>query len=125
MTLLHAARVSDGERVRFGHAVRYAKYGARVVAWGACDAAMAWRLRECLDAMAAQGHQRVDLDVGEMHFVEFTAVAILSGALTRAAREGIEVAVDPPDCASEQILRKAHFRPRTTESACVSAPEEP
>jgi len=93
----------------FGQAVSQAGIGSKVRVWGGCDGERAWLLRERLDHLAATGQRSITLDVSELHFADFTAVAILVGALTRIRQLGAEVAVCPPSGAAYRVLKRAEL----------------
>jgi anti-anti-sigma factor len=91
----------------FGQAVTHVGNESMVRVWGGCDSERAWLLREGLDDLAATGQHRITLDVSELRFVDFTAVAILVGALARIRQVGAEVAVSPPSGGAYQVLKRA------------------
>lgn len=82
---------------------------SKVRVWGDCDSERAWLLRDRLDHLAATGQRSITLDVSELRFVDFSAVAILVGALTRIRRLGAEVAVCPPSGGAYQVLKRVEL----------------
>jgi anti-anti-sigma factor len=96
-----------GDDARSGPAVTHLGNESLVRVGGGCDAAMAWLVRDCLDDVVAAGHRRVTLDVSALRFADFTAVAILVGALARIRQLGAEVAVCPPSSGAYQVLKRA------------------
>ena len=93
----------------FGQAVSQAGNESKVRVWGGCDGERAWLLRDRLDHLAATGQRSITLDVSELRFADFTAVAILVGALTRIRQLGAEVAVCPPSGGAYQVLKRAEL----------------
>lgn len=93
----------------FGQAVIHIGNESKVRVWGGCDSARAWLLRDRLDHLAATGQRRITIDVSELRFDDFTAVAILVGALTRIRQLGAEVAVCPPSGGAYQVLKRAEL----------------
>ncbi len=106
-----SARVTDdgGSTPGFGHAVIHVGDESKVRVWGGCDSERAWRLRDRLDHLAATGQRSITLDVSELQFADFSAVAILVGALARIRQLGAEVAVSPPSGGAYQVLRRAEL----------------
>ena len=92
---------------RFGQAVTAVGNETMVRVWGDCDGGRAWLVRQVLDDVTAIGEQRITLDVSELRFTDFTAVAILAGALARIRRLGAEVTVSPPSSGAYQVLKRA------------------
>jgi len=95
------------EHPSFGKAVTCAGNESLVRVWGGCDCEQAWLLRHGLEDLAVTGQRRISLDVSNLRFVEFTAVAILVGALTRIRQLGAEVTVSPPSSNASQVLKRA------------------
>jgi anti-anti-sigma factor len=108
---MDSARVTDvdGPRSGFGQSVIHVGNESKVRVWGGCDSQRAWLLRDRLDHLAATGQRRITLDVSELRFADFTAVAVLVGALTRIRQRGAEVAVSPPSGGAYQVLKRAEF----------------
>lgn len=106
---MDSARVTDegGTTPRFGQAVIYVGSESTVRVWGGCDSARAWLLRDRLAHLAATGQRKITLDVSELRFADFTAVAILVGAFARVRQLGAEVAVGPPSGGASQVLKRA------------------
>lgn len=105
---MDSARITD-ERATpdFGQSVIHVGNESKVRVWGGCDSARAWLLRDRLDDLAATGQRRITLDVSELRFADFTAVAILVGALARVRQLGAEVAVSPPSSGACRVLKRA------------------
>ncbi len=74
---------------------------------GDCDSEQAWLLREGLDDLAGTGQRNITLDVSDLRFTDFTAVAILVGALARIRQTGAEVTVCPPSSGAYRVLKRA------------------
>src|SRR6185503_4693197 len=102
-------RVTDegGTTPGFGQSVIHVGNESKVRVWGGCDSERACLLRDRLNHLAVTGQRRITLDVSELHFADFTAVAILVGALTRIPQLGAEVAVSPPSSGAYQVLKRA------------------
>ena len=77
-----------------------------VRATGPCDGEMAWCLREDLQALVDRGQRRIRFDVAGLRFTDFSAVAIVIGAIVRIRRVGAEVAVFPPTSGAYQVLKR-------------------
>jgi anti-anti-sigma factor len=103
-----------GTTLGSGHAVTRFGSESMVRAWGGWDTARAWLLRECLDEMVATGQRKITLDVSKLRFGDFTAVAVLVGALARVRRSGAEVAVFPESSGAYRVLKRADPIWRTT-----------
>lgn len=101
----------------FGEAVTIVGEGSTVRVWGSCDSERAWRLRDCLDNLVATEQRRIVIDVSELRFAEFSAVAVLVGALARIRQVGVEVAVWPTSSGAYRVLRRADL---TTTARAVS-----
>jgi anti-anti-sigma factor len=103
------ARVTDdvGTTPGFGHSVIHVGSKSKVRVWGGCDGERAWLLRDRLDHLAATGQRSITLDVSDLQFADFTAVAILVGALARIRQLGAEVAVYPSSGGAYQVLKRA------------------
>jgi len=103
------ARVTDerGAAPDFGQAVTHVGNDSTVRVRGDCDSGPAWLLREGLEDLAATGQRRITLDVSDLRFADFTAVAILVGALARIRQIGAEVAVSPQSSGAYQVLKRA------------------
>jgi anti-anti-sigma factor len=86
--------------------------------WGACDSEQAWLLRDGLDHLVATGQRGITLDVSDMQFADFTAVAILVGALARIRQLGAEVTVCPPSSGAYRVLKRADLT--TARSVTIS-----
>jgi anti-anti-sigma factor len=93
----------------FGQSVIHVGHDSKVRAWGGCDSERAWLLRDRLDHLATTGRRSITLDVSELRFADFTAVAILVGALARIRQLGARVAVSPPSGSAYQVLRRAEL----------------
>jgi anti-anti-sigma factor len=108
---MDSARVTDdgGTTPDFGQSVIRVGNESKVRVWGACDSARAWLVRDRLDHLAATGQRSITLDVSELRFDDFTAVAILVGALARIRQLGAEVAVCPPSGGAYQVLKRAEL----------------
>lgn len=91
----------------FGHAASRVGNESLVRVWGACDCERAWHLRDGLDDLVVTGQRRISLDVSDLWFAEFTAVAILVGGLARIRQMGAEVTVVPPSSNASRVLRRA------------------
>jgi anti-anti-sigma regulatory factor len=94
-----------GAKPGLGEAVTHVGNDSLVRLWG--DSQRAWVLRECLDDLVATGQRRITLDVSELSLSDFTAVAILVGAMARIRQLGAEVAVCPPSSGAYQVLKRA------------------
>jgi anti-anti-sigma factor len=105
------ARVTDEEGATpgFGQSVILVGNESKVRVWGGCDSARAGLLRDRLDHLAVTGQRSITLDVSELRFADFTAVAILVGALARIRQLGAEVAVSPPSGGAYQVLMRAEL----------------
>lgn len=75
--------------------------------WGRCDCERAWLLRDGVDHLVSGGQRRISLDVSDLQFAEFTAVAVLVGSLARIRRLGAEVTVVPPSSNASRVLKRA------------------
>src|ERR1051325_5936548 len=91
----------------FGQSVIRVGNESKVRVWGSCDSERAWLLRDRLDHLAATGQRRITLDVSELHFVDFSAVATVVGAWARIRQQGAVVAVSPPSSGAYQVLKRA------------------
>ena len=96
-----------GTTLGFGQAVTHVGNESIVRVWGGCDSERAWLVREDLDDLVATGQRRITLDVSELRFADFTAVAILVGALARIRQLGAEVAVCPLSSDAYRVLKRA------------------
>lgn len=101
----------------FGQAVTNVGDDSTVRVWGGCDSERAWLLRDCLDELVASGRRRIMIEVSELRFADFSAVAILVGALARIRQVGVEVAVYPPSSGAYRVLKRADL---TTTARAVS-----
>ncbi len=99
----------EGTTPGFGQSVINVGNESKVRVWGDCDSERAWLLRDRLDHMAATGQRSITLDVSELQFADFTAVAILVGALARIRQLGAQVAVSPPSGGAYQVLKRAEL----------------
>ena len=108
---MDSARVTDegGTTPGFGQSVIHVGNATKVRVWGDCDSERAWLLRDRLDHLATTGQRSITLDVSELRFADFTAVAILVGALARIRQLGAEVAVCPPSGGAYQVLKRAEL----------------
>ena len=106
---MDSATVTDDGRTTsgFGQAVSHTGNESKVRVWGGCDGERAWLLRERLDHLAATGQRSITLDVSELHFADFSAVATLVGALARIRQQGADVALAPPSSGAYQVLERA------------------
>jgi anti-anti-sigma regulatory factor len=68
---------------------------------------MAWRLREDLQDLVDEGQRRITLDVAGLRFTDFSAVAIVVGAIARIRQAGAEVGILPPTSGAYQVLKRA------------------
>ena len=93
----------------FGQAVTGVGNESIVEVWGSCDSERAWHLRDRLDDLVGTGQRRITLDVSDLRFADFSAVAILVGALTRIRQLGAEVAVSPPSGGAYRVLKRAEL----------------
>lgn len=91
----------------FGQAVTHFENESVVRVWGGCDSERAWRLREGLHDLAVAEQRRITLDVSDLRFADFAAVAIVAGALVRIRQIGAEVAVCPPSSGAYRVLKRA------------------
>lgn len=73
---------------------------------GELDSPTASCLRECIEKLVVRGHRRVILDIAEMRFSEFTAVALLSGGLRRLHQAGVEVVLHSPTPGTLALLQR-------------------
>jgi anti-sigma B factor antagonist len=94
----------------FGQVVTHVGNESIVRVRGGCDSAQAWLLREGLDDLAATGRRRITLDVSDLRFADFSAVAVLAGALVRIRQIGAEVTVCPPSSGAYRVLKRADQR---------------
>ena len=108
---MDSARITDieGTTPGFGQSVICVGNESKVRVWGGCDSARAWLLRDRLDHLAATGQRRITLDVSELRFADFAAVAILVGALVRIRQLGAEVAVSPSSGGAYRLLKRAEL----------------
>ncbi|HLJ07623.1 MAG TPA: STAS domain-containing protein [Acidimicrobiia bacterium] len=90
----------------FGQAVSHIGKDSMVRVWGGFDSMRASLLSECLEDLVATGQRRITLDVSELQFADYTAVAILVGALTRIRHRGAEAAVSPQSCGAYRVLER-------------------
>jgi len=74
--------------------------------WGGLDSMRASLLSECLEDLVATGQRSVTLDVSELEFADYTAVAIVVGALTRIRQRGAEAAVLPQSSGAYRVLER-------------------
>ena len=72
----------------FGQTVTLSDNEAFVRVWGQCDSEQAWLLRDGLHDLVVTDRRSITLDVSDLRFEDFTAVAILVGALVRTRRRG-------------------------------------
>jgi len=91
----------------FGQAVTAVGDESLVRVWGDCDSGQAWLLRQALDDLLAAGQRRITLDVSDLRFADFTAVAILVGSLAQIRQIGAEVAVSPQSSGAYRVLKRA------------------
>lgn len=91
----------------FGHAVTVLEGESVVRVWGGCDSERAWLVRQGLHDLVVADQRRITLDVSDLRFTDFTAVAILVGALVRIRQIGAEVAVCPPSSGAYRVLKTA------------------
>jgi anti-anti-sigma factor len=96
-----------GTTFGFGQAVTQVGNESVVRVSGSCDSERAWILREVLDDLVATGERRITVDVSELRFADFTAVAIVVGALARIRQIGAEVTVRPPSSGAYRVLKRA------------------
>jgi anti-anti-sigma factor len=96
-----------GTTLGFGYAVTHVGNESLVRVWGGCDSERAWLLRECLEDLVDTEQRRITLDVADLGFADFTAVAILVGALARIRQVGAEVAVSPQSSGAYRVLKRA------------------
>lgn len=108
---MDSARATGEEGITpaFGQSVIHVGNESKVRAWGGCDSERAWLLRDRLDHLALTGQRGITLDVSELRFADFTAVAILVGALARIRQLGTEVAVSPPSGGAYRVLKRAEL----------------
>jgi anti-anti-sigma factor len=104
-----SARIPDesGATSGFGQAVTACGDESVVRLWGGCDSERAWLVRQGLHDLVVADQRRITLDVSDLRFADFTAVAILVGALVRIRQIGAEVAVCPPSSGAYQVLKTA------------------
>jgi anti-anti-sigma factor len=91
----------------FGQAVTVLGDESVVRVWGGCDSEHAWVVRQGLHDLVVANQRRITLDVSDLRFADFTAVAILVGALVRIRQIGAEVAVCPPSSGAYRLLKTA------------------
>jgi anti-anti-sigma factor len=91
----------------FGQVVTRSGSETIVRVWGGCDSEGAWLLRQGLQDLVVADQRQITLDVSELRFAEFTAVAILVGALVQIRQTGAEVAVRPPSSDAYRVLKRA------------------
>jgi anti-anti-sigma factor len=91
----------------FGQAVTAFGGESVVRVWGGCDSERAWLVRQGLHDLVVADQRRITLDVSDLRFADFTAVAILVGALVRIRQIGAEVAVSPPSSGAYRVLKRA------------------
>jgi anti-anti-sigma factor len=91
----------------FGQAVTHLASESVVRVWGGCDGERAWLLRQGLHDLVFAKQRRITIDVSELRFADFTAVAILVGALVRIRQIGADVAVCPPSSGAYRVLKRA------------------
>jgi anti-anti-sigma factor len=108
---------STGPTPLFGQAVTAVGDESVVRVWGDCDSGRAWLLRQVLDDLIATGEHRITLDVSGLRFADFTAVAVVVGALARIRQLGAEVAVSPPSSGAYQVLKRAD--PKTDRAVSI------
>jgi anti-anti-sigma factor len=106
---MDSARTTDerGTTPLFGQDVTHFGNETIVRVWGGCDSERAWLLRQSLHDLVVSDQRMITLDVSELRFADFTAVAILVGALVRIRQTGAEVAVCPPSSGAYQVLKRA------------------
>jgi anti-anti-sigma factor len=90
-----------------GEAVARCGTDSIVRIWGGCDSKRAGLLRERIEDLVGAGQCTITLDVAELDFTDFTAVAILVGAMARIRQLGAHVAVCPPSSGASQVLKRA------------------
>lgn len=91
----------------FGQAVTVLGSESVVRVWGGCDSERAWLVRQGLYDLIVADQRRITLEVSDLQFADFTAVAILVGALVRIRQIGAEVAVCPPSSDAYRVLKTA------------------
>jgi anti-sigma B factor antagonist len=109
---MDSAEITDEREATlgFGQAVTHVTHVGNesiVCVWGGCDSERAWLLRDGLDDLVATGKRRITLDVTDLRFVDFTAVAVLVGGLARIRQTGAEVTVCPPSSVAYRVLKRA------------------
>ena len=91
----------------FGQAVTGVGDESIVEVWGRCDSERAWLVRDRLDDLVVRGQRRITVDVSDLRFADFSAVAILVGALARIRQVGAEVTVCPSSSGAYRVLKWA------------------
>ena len=106
---MDSVRTTDerGPTPRFGQAVSHVGGDSIVRVWGCLDSMRASLLSECVEDLVATGQRSITLDVSALEFADFTAVAILVGALARIRQQGAETAVSPQGSGASRILERA------------------
>jgi anti-anti-sigma factor len=106
---MDSARTTNEDRTTpiFGQAVTHLGNESILRAWGRCDSDRAWLLRQILQDLVDADQRLITLDVSELRFGDFTAVAILAGALVRIRQIGADVTVCPPSSGAYQVLKRA------------------
>lgn len=103
-----SARIPDESGAPdFGQAVTVFGNESVVRIWGGCDSERAWLVRQGLHDLVVADQRRITLEVSELRFADFTAVAILVGALVRIRQIGADVAVYPPSSDAYRVLKTA------------------
>jgi anti-anti-sigma regulatory factor len=97
----------DGTRPAFGQAVTGFGNESILRVWGRCNSERAWLLRQILHDLVDADQRLITLDVSELWFDDFTAVAILVGALVRIRQVGAAVTLCPPSSVAYQVLKRA------------------
>ena len=89
----------------FGQAVTSVGNESIVEVWGSCDSERAWLVRDRLDDLVGTGRRRITLDVSNLRFTDFSAVAVLVGALARIRQVGAEVMLGPSSSGACRVLK--------------------
>lgn len=78
---------------------------------GELDLSVADELRDLLDGLITEGHPRIELDLGEIAFVDSRAIGVLIGAQKRAERAGGGIRVRKPQATVRKAFDILGLRP--------------
>ena len=77
---------------------------SRVAVTGEVDVSNAAKLREAVDGALAAGAERVEVDLGEVSYIDSTGIGVLVGAAHRAEEGGVAFEVANPQRNVRRVL---------------------